>query len=534
MSAGAGADSRDRARATRVFLRSRRTRFRPTAYQIYTTLVVGAIVGALAGHAVSTLIGGSLDAHRLLVFGPVALMLVLLTALRFGTWQGPVGFSTADVSFLLTAPIAIAALVRPKLDHSLWLGAAVGAIVAGVALLLTAVGGASIGLARPFGAVAGIAAFAVLAVAASWLVESSRRACGLVRRTSPAALVAGAALLAVSATSAGRSIAVWSGPWGWAVAPLVGSSGWPLAVAAVLIMAAAATALARHRAGTAGAEVFLARAQTRSGLTASAFTLDYRTASLTYRSSLPARAIRLGRVRRPQQARRVVLWRDSLAMIREPARLGWAALFAAAAVVEAVTHPGRPLAAGIAAMALYFAASLLSEPLRIDVDAPDTSALLLSWPIARLLIAHCVLPILVLSAIAATAIVGTVLAGAASVAALALITVVAPIIATAVLCAALATRRGGRVDENLLGRLLTLDASNPGGAAVAVLWLIPWLLAAVVVIGGALAILGHGAAGHGAAGHGSVILAGALAFGLAGAATTVLAGVARESKRPDR
>ena len=64
---------------------------------------------------------------------------------------------------------------------------------------------------------------------------------------------------------------------------------------------------------------------------------------------------------------------------------------------------------------------------------------------------------------------------------------------------------------------------------MAVLWLIPWLIAAVVVIGGALVILGHGAAGHG-----SVIVAGALAFGLAGAATAVLARVARESTRPDR
>ncbi len=530
MTAGAPADSRERARAARAFLRSRRTRFRPTAYQIYATVVVGAIAGALAGHAVSTLIGGSLDTHRLLVFGPVVLMLMLLAALRFGTWQGPVGFSTADVSFLLTAPIAIAALVRPKLDHGLWLGAAAGAIVAGIAILLTAGGGASISLGRALAAVVALAALAVLAVAASWLVESSRRASGLVRRASPAVLVGAAAVVAVSATTAGRSIGVWSGPWGWAVAPLAGSSGWPLATAAILVTATAATTLARRRAGTAGAEVFLARAQTRSGLTASAFTLDYRTATLTYRSALPGQSIRLGRVRRPRRAKWVILWRDALALTREPARLGWATLFAAAAAVETLTHPGRAVPAGLAAVALYFAASLLCEPLRIDVDAPDTGALLISWPFARLLLAHCVLPILALSAIAATAIVATVVAGAVSVAALVLIpTVLVPIIATAVLCAALATRRGGRVDENLLGRLLTLDASNPAGAAVAVLWLIPWLLAAAVVIGGALVILGHAAAGHG-----SVILAGAVGLGLAGAATTVLARIARESTRPDR
>ena len=74
----------------------------------------------------------------------------------------------------------------------------------------------------------------------------------------------------------------------------------------------------------------------------------------------------------------------------------------------------------------------------------------------------------------------------------------APVIVTAVLCAALAARTGGRVDENLLGRLLSLDASNPMGATLVVLWLIPWLIAAVVVIGGAVLIVGHAAAHHGA------------------------------------
>jgi Family of unknown function (DUF6297) len=457
-------------------------------------------------------------------------MLVLLAGLRFGTWQGPVGFSTADVGFLLTAPIAIAALVRPKLDLALWLGAAAGALLAGIALLVMSGGPAGVGAIRALGAVLAFAAFAVLAVAASWLVESSRRAAAAIRRASPAVLIAAAALLAVSATAVGRAIGTWSGPWGWAVAPLAGSSGWPVAAAALLVTATAATALARHRAGAADAEAFLARAQTRSGLTASAFTLDYRTAALTYRSALPARAIRIAQIPRPRRPRRVVLWRDALALTREPSRLGWAALLAGAGVVEALTHPGRPLPAGVAALALYFAASLLCEPLRIDVDAPDTGALLLSWPFARLLLAHCALPILVLGAIGAAAIAGTVLAGAAGAGALLLIpTVLAPVLATAVLSAALATRRGGRVDENLLGRLLTLDASNPGLAAVAVLWLIPWLLAAVAVIAGALLIVGHAAAGHG-----SVIAAGVVAVGLAGAATTVLARIARESRRPDR
>ena len=530
MSVDARGGPRDRARAVRAFLRARRTRWRPTAYQVYATLLLGAIAGALVGHAVSSLIGGSLVAHKVVVFGPAVLILVLLAALRFGTWQGPAGFSTADVSFLLTAPIAIAALVRPRLDLGLWLGAAVGAAVAGVAILLTAGGPAGVGPLRVLGSVVGLAAFAVLGVAASWLVESSRRVSMLVRRTSPVVLVTGAVLLAISAAPLGRSIAVWSGPWGWAIAPLAGSSGWPIAVLLVVTGAGTTAVLARGRAGAVGAEVFLARAETRSGLTASAFTLDYRAAALAYRSALPARVARRASVPRPTRPRRVVLWRDALALLREPSRLGWATLLGAAATVEGLTHPGRTLPAVVAAVLLYFAASLLCEPLRIDVDAPDTSALLLSWPFARVLLAHCALPIMVLFGLTATTIVGVVLAGAAGAGALVVIpTVLAPMIVTVVLCAALAARSGGRVDENLLGRLLTLDASNPMGATLVVLWLIPWLLAAVVVVGGATLIVGHAAAHHGA-----VIVAGIVGVGLSGAAGVALAAVARDSKRPDR
>ena len=226
----------------------------------------------------------------------------------------------------------------------------------------------------------------------------------------------------------------------------------------------------------------------------------------------------------------MVLWRDVLALLREPSRVGWAMLLGAAATVEGLTHPGRPLPAVVAALLLYFAASLLCEPLRIDVDAPDTSALLLSWRFARVLVAHCALPIVVLFGLTATTIVAIVIAGAAGAGALIVIpTVLAPMIVTAVLCAALAARRGGRVDENLLGRLLSLDASNPMGAGFLVLWLIPWLIAGVAIVGGALLILGHAAAHHDA-----VIVAGFLALGLTAGADAVLAAVARGSERPDR
>jgi hypothetical protein len=323
---------------------------------------------------------------------------------------------------------------------------------------------------------------------------------------------------------------VWSGPWGWAIAPLADISGWPAALALIVVAAVATTTLARRRAAAAGAEVFLARAETRSGLGASAFSLDYRGAALTYRSALPARIGRQARLPRPREPRLAVLWRDALGLLREPGRLGWATLLASAATVEALTHPGRAIPAGVAAVALYFAASLLCEPLRLDVDAPDTGALLLSWPFARLLLAHCAFPVLALLAVTGTAIVATVLAGAAGAGALVLIpTALVPIVAVVVLCAALSARRGGRVDEKLLGRILSLDPNNPGGAAVLVLWLIPWLIATTIIVGGALLIVGSAVAHHRAVVPGALI-----ALALAATACAALVTVARESKRPDR
>src|ERR1019366_1120644 len=94
--------------------------------------------------------------------------------------------------------------VRPKLDQVLVLAAVVG-IAVGVVVLLSA-SAAPLGL----GAVAcgcsllAFASLGVLAVAASWLVQSSRRATGLVLRASPViALAAGGLALAAGAAASG-------------------------------------------------------------------------------------------------------------------------------------------------------------------------------------------------------------------------------------------------------------------------------------------------------------------------------------------
>jgi hypothetical protein len=546
-----------RARAVRSYLKARRAgRWRPTAYQVYLTVVVGAIGGALVGHAVSTAIGGSLDPRKLLLYGPALLLVGLLAAARFGRWQGPVSFGSPDVGLVLTAPIALAALVRPKLDQGLALGGLAGAILAGLSLLLLSGGAASPGLWRSLGGVAGVAAFGALSVAASWLVQTSRRAGFIVGRATPAVLALGGGLaLAAHAGSAGRTVGVWSGPWGWAVAPFAGTAGWPVALAALLICAMAMGALARRRAGAATLESFLERAETRSGLTASGVSLDYRGMGLARRAALPSGARhrasvantpiwrssdgapgthplpprRPPRVRRPRTERWAVLWRDTLALTRDLPRGGWATLLAAAGTLEAVAHPGDIAAAGVGAAALYFAAALVCEPLRLEVDDPSRSSVLLSWPFARVLVAHCLLPVAALAGVCALSIVAAVSLGGAGAGALTLIpALVVPVSGVAVLSAALAARRGGRIDPGLLVRMMGSDPLNPVGATMIVLGLAPWLIVAVLTIGGAALTVGHAAERH----H-PVLGPGALAFAIAVAAATALLRVARRSQRPE-
>lgn len=525
MSAVAAADSARRAREVRAFLRAKGGGFRPTIFQLYATVLGGAIGGALLAHAVSTMVGGGLGLAALVAIGPIVLSLALLGAIRFGIWQGPVVFSAPAVSLLLTAPIAIGALVGPKLDRSLLLGAAVGAMVALFLLLLIHGGFGAVGPARSVCAVLGGAAYSTLLVACSWLVECTAGAARVVRRASPVALVAIGGLGALAAGGGEQLVGLWSGPWGWALAPLGGVAGWPLAFLLGLFASALATVLARRAAAGVGAKPFVARAETRTALLVSTLTLDYRGAALAHRSALPAIGGRALRIPRPVRSRYAVPWRDALAFSRDRGRLGWAAIATAAGTVEILTHPGDLLPAALGALGLYIAAALLCEPLHMDVDDPDRGRLLLGIPFARLLLAHCALPVLLVSGFAAVTIGGLVISGSAGPAVLlAIPTLLVPVVSVAVLAAALATRRGGRIDESLQQRIATIDPSNPAAGPILVVLLVPWLIAAVAVIAVATTVIGGSAGGgHGLAGSAAVGAAATVGIGVAAAALLALA-----------
>jgi hypothetical protein len=488
------------------------------------------IAGALLEPVLATVVGGGASATTSATVGPAALAVILVGAARFGVWQGPVGFSVADVCLVLLAPVDRAALVRPKLGHALAVAALAGGLLGLAAVLLSAGGLGAVGAARTVATVAAIAGFGALAAAVGWLVQSTPAlARGVSAGGSLLVVAAGLPLLGVLGATA-RTFVGWSGPWGWAIAPWEGLGGWPVATGLVVVTALVAVGVARRRTAEARVEEFLGRAQVRAGMASAAFTLDYRGAALARRGGVGptqrSRGVgaRMARaLRRPRWGRAALVWRDARSLVRAPSRAGWAALVAAAGIVETVTHPGRGLPAGVAAIALYGAAALLCEPLRSEVDQPDRGRVLLSWPFPRVLLGHCVVPAVVLLVTGLAALGGLVLAGSLAPAGLVLApTLVAAGIGVAVLCASLATRRGGRIGPELLARLLALDPSSPM-VLLGVVWLAPWLLVCTIVLTLVAALAGHASGAPGTVESMTV---------LAGIVGVVLFGVARRSPAP--
>jgi hypothetical protein len=487
-----------RSLAARDYLQQRRRRRRPSLFGVYLVIIAAFVFGLLGEHVLAAIVGGGLGAHAVGVFGPALLAFAFVGALRYGLWQGPVSFRVADVCLLLLAPLSIGSLVRPKLGHALTAATVAAAALGAAVALLSAGGVAVLGAPRALATVVGLGACGALAVAVSWLVEASSALARRVSRAGPWLIIAAAALFVAAAGRVAATVVMWSGPWGWATAPLLRRAGWPAATGLLVVVAFIAVAAARRRTAGPGAVTFLERARVRSGITTAAFVLDYRGVALVRRAAAGAgrRPAATTWIPRPRAPAGAIPWRDALATVRDPSRSGWAALVAAAAVAETVTHPGRGLPAVGAALGLYGAAALLCEPLRAEVDHPDRGAVLLSRPFARLLIGHCAVPALVLGVVTAVTLGVLVGIGVAGPATLALApTLLLAGVAVAVLCAALATRRGGRIGPELLGQILSIDPSSPM-VLLAVVWLAPWLLVAAATLTVAIALVGAAAAGH--------------------------------------
>ncbi len=545
MSGGAGSAASAgegivRADAVRRYLAEHRRRRGPRLFTIYVVVLCAGVFGVLGESVLKAIVGGGLAERSVVQFGPAALALLLLSAARFGVWQGPVSFRVPDVMLVLLAPLSIASLVRTRLYHALAVAAATGACLGALVALLAAGGVSALGPARTVAVVLGVAALFALGISVSWLVECSAAVARAVARTGPLLIAGALATLVAAAGRAGAAIAAWSGPWGWVTQPFTGRTGWPAATALLLAVALVALVAARRRVDEARAIVFLERAEVRTGMATAAFVLDYRGVAQHRRgagrgaegsgggSGVRGRMARMLTIPRPRSPRLAIPWRDALTGLRAPGRVGAAALVTAACILEAATHPGRGLPAAVCAVGIYAAAALVSEPLRDEVDHPDRGAVLLSRRFSSLLLSHCLVPFAVLFVSGAVTI--AVLWGVGVVGPLALLTIPTLFPAAAwlaVLGAALATRRGGRIDGDAMGRMAIVDPSSPAFGAAVIVVLAPWLLVTGLILTLAVALLGR-AVVH----HDNVIAAGTDVTALTVVAALVLLRMAWRSQRP--
>jgi hypothetical protein len=130
------------------------------------------------------------------------------------------------------------------------------------------------------------------------------------------------------------------------------------------------------------------------------------------------------------------------------------------------------VAVGVGALAVYAGASRLLEPLRAETDDPSRVRVLLRAPMGRVLVQHAIVPGTIVLAGSVAAVAGGAIAGALPRhgAAAALLAVMATPAIT--LCAALSSRRGGRLPVSVMAATYS-DTTGMSGALI-VGWIVAW------------------------------------------------------------
>src|SRR4051794_35153373 len=291
------------------------------AYYVFITLAIG---GPFVYGTASAALSEVATPRAVGIWGPSLALVALLAVMRWGAVQGPVVFSVADITHLLGAPLRRAELVLGRLIRGLlmWTGAA--AVVGGLVVVGVAGHHRGVEAGRAAGFVVAIAILGLLGVVGAALVAGSERVDRATRRAAwpSIALAAGLVLLADSSPT-GRHVALWSGPWGWAVQPLAGTAAWPVAVVLLVAITAAITALAVRRRGATPTERPLLRAEARSGAVAAMYSMNarYIRRSLTTVSAGPVAARGANRLKPPHSPRLAIAWRDAIAGLAVPQRL---------------------------------------------------------------------------------------------------------------------------------------------------------------------------------------------------------------------
>jgi hypothetical protein len=457
------------------------------AYYVFITLAIGGpFVYGTASEALSEVA----TPHAVAVWGPSLALVALLAALRWGAVQGPVVFSPADIAQLLGAPLRRAELVLGRLVRGLltWTGAA--AVVGGLVVVGVAGHHRGVDPVRAAGFVVAVAILGLLGVAGAALVAGSARVDRASRRAAwPAVAIAAGLVALADASATGRDVALWSGPWGWTVQPLAASAAaWPAAVVLLAGLAAAVTALAVRRRGATATERHLVRAEARGGAVAAVYSMNarYVRRSLTAVSAGPVAAAGATRLKPPRSPRLAVGWRDAVAALAVPQRLGEAVVLAGGGTAVCLVNGAHPVAVAGGALAVYAGAARLLEPLRAETDQPGRVRVLLVAPIGKVLAQHVLVPLVVVMLGALVASAGCAAAGELPAHGGAAVLLAALATLSITLCAALSSRRGGRLPPSVLA--LTYGDTSGMSLGLVFGWIVLWPLAAAVI--GAVAVGG--------------------------------------------
>ncbi|MEC4019941.1 hypothetical protein [Streptomyces sp. H27-D2] len=413
----------DRTDETLTWLRAKRRahlrqRRRDLAVLVYCVILV--VLGYGSGYVVRFLrelkigadysgLGADIQHTVPAVFVTVTLGLAVFAA-RDALWRGPVVVDGPSVGWLLAQPVRRAAVLRPRFQLSAVLALVPGLLAAlAAAVVLRVISLASFG-----GALIAVLPAALclplLAVGLGMAVERRPQLSRRVRRlTAPAALLLALAAGQVALAGTGHRsaplewIELWSGPWGWAAQPVVTATGgsapgWPAAVV-LLVAAAAAAVLCGYRdAAHVPTAQLRGRAATASAVSSGVWSLELRAAKLAVMEAGGDEPKRQLRLPPPRSKYLVVVWRDLLALLRAPGRLGralaWAACAAATAGLGAGLG-GEKLVIGLVVGLLfgYFAVGALAEPARLETDDVRRAA----WSPFRfrtLMLMHAIVPTL--------------------------------------------------------------------------------------------------------------------------------------------
>lgn len=411
------------------------------------------------------------------------LALVLLAAVRFGIWQGPVSFTNPDCALLLTSPIPHRAFVRPLIVRALGLAFAAGALLGFVvALICNQVNGH--GVLRMALSCIGFGLYGVCVIAVSWHVQRCERLTRLAARATPTVGFIVLALIALATVfkSQYQMLALWSGPWGWPLLSMTGdlvSAGLATALIAILALLTGWTALRKTESSL---ENFRARAQTRSTIGASLFVLDARTAAVTRRGAGPTRRLARARIPRPGIQGFAIAWRDLTSYVRFWQKTVVVVLVMCAGGYLIFSGSDTPVwLPFVGALLAYLGASKLLEPLRLEVDVSVRALIFFPRSLGQILWQHCRLPIL-FAAVSLTlgALVAALLGTTSTSMAVAAVLLSGPTAGLLVLSAALTARRGGRIPIHVL----LMSMSDPSGGIAFILgWATGWLLTGVFTVG---------------------------------------------------